>query len=29
MPGVLLAIKKVGELKGLTFGLDVLLGLKS
>ena len=29
MPGVLLAVKKVGELKGLTYGLDVLLGLKS
>jgi 4-hydroxy-tetrahydrodipicolinate reductase len=29
MPGVLLAVKKVSELKGLTNGLDVLLGLKS
>jgi len=27
MPGVILAIKKVGELKGLTYGLDILLGL--
>lgn len=27
MPGVILAIKKVGELKGLTYGLDELLGL--
>ncbi len=27
MPGVILAIKKVGELKGLTYGLDKLLGL--
>ena len=29
MPGVLLAVKKVGGLKGLTNGLDELLGLKS
>ncbi len=27
MPGVILALKKVGELKGLTYGLDILLGL--
>jgi|APFre7841882654_1041346.scaffolds.fasta_scaffold03236_6 4-hydroxy-tetrahydrodipicolinate reductase len=27
MPGVVLAIKKVVELKGLTYGLDALLGL--
>ena len=27
MPGVLLAIKRVGELRGLTYGLDTLLGL--
>ena len=27
MPGVILAINKVGELKGLTYGLDNLLGL--
>jgi len=27
MPGVVLAIQKVGELKGLTYGLDTLLGL--
>jgi 4-hydroxy-tetrahydrodipicolinate reductase len=26
MPGVLLAVKKVPELKGLTVGLDALLG---
>lgn len=28
MPGVMLAVKKVGDLKGLTYGLDALLGLK-
>jgi 4-hydroxy-tetrahydrodipicolinate reductase len=27
MPGVILAIKKVGEVKGLIYGLDILLGL--
>jgi 4-hydroxy-tetrahydrodipicolinate reductase len=27
MPGVVLAIQKVGEIKGLTYGLDALLGL--
>jgi len=27
MPGIILAIKKVGELKGLVYGLDKLLGL--
>lgn len=27
MPGVVLAIQKVGEIKGLTYGLDTLLGL--
>ena len=27
MPGVLLAVKKVGERPGLTIGLDALLGL--
>ena len=27
MPGVLLAIRKVGELEGLTVGLDVLMGI--
>jgi 4-hydroxy-tetrahydrodipicolinate reductase len=29
MPGVLLAVKKVSTLKGLTYGLDKLLGLNS
>jgi len=28
MPGVMLAVKKVSDLKGLTYGLDALLGLK-
>ena len=28
MPGVILAIKEVGRRKGLTYGLDALLGLK-
>jgi len=27
MPGVLLAVKKVGDRPGLTFGLDTLLDL--
>jgi hypothetical protein len=27
MPGVLLAIRKISETKGLTFGLEGLLGL--
>jgi len=27
MPGVVLAVQKVGEIKGLTYGLDTLLGL--
>jgi hypothetical protein len=28
MPGVIMAVKKVVDHKGLIYGLDVLLGLK-